>query len=40
MDSLDVRTFTVGHLQENCYLVRPKGADTAIMIDPGMTPSA
>jgi hydroxyacylglutathione hydrolase len=35
MDSLDVRTFTVGQLQENCYLVRPKGADTAIVIDPG-----
>jgi hydroxyacylglutathione hydrolase len=38
MDSLDVRTFTVGHLQENCYLVRRKAADRAIMIDPGDDP--
>jgi glyoxylase-like metal-dependent hydrolase (beta-lactamase superfamily II) len=35
MDSLDVRTFTVGQLQENCYLVRRKGAANGILIDPG-----
>jgi len=35
MDELDVRTFTVGQLQENCYLVRPKGGAAAILIDPG-----
>jgi hydroxyacylglutathione hydrolase len=27
--------FTVGPLQENCFLVRAEGADTAILIDPG-----
>ncbi|MGI8506806.1 MAG: MBL fold metallo-hydrolase [Solirubrobacteraceae bacterium] len=27
--------FTVGPLQENCYIVRAKGSDTAVMIDPG-----
>ncbi len=35
MDALDVRTFTVGQLQENCYLVRPKGGSAAVLIDPG-----
>ena len=35
MESLDVRTFTVGQLQENCYLVRRKGAADAVLIDPG-----
>ena len=35
MDSLDVRSFTVGQLQENCYVVRRKGAATAVLIDPG-----
>jgi hydroxyacylglutathione hydrolase len=38
MESLDVRTFTVGQLQENCYLVRRKGAADAILIDPGDEP--
>jgi hydroxyacylglutathione hydrolase len=38
MDSLDVRTFTVGQLQENCYLVRRKGAASAVLIDPGDEP--
>jgi hydroxyacylglutathione hydrolase len=38
MDSLDVRTFTVGQLQENCYLVRRKGAGDAVLIDPGDEP--
>jgi hydroxyacylglutathione hydrolase len=32
---VDVRTFTVGPLQENSYLVRADGADKAILIDPG-----
>ena len=35
MESLDVRTFTVGQLQENCYLVRGKGAADVVLIDPG-----
>ena len=35
MESLDVRTFTVGQLQENCYLVRRKGSAEAVLIDPG-----
>jgi hydroxyacylglutathione hydrolase len=38
MDPLDVRTFTVGQLQENCYLVRRKGAGEAVLIDPGDEP--
>lgn len=32
---MDVRTFTVGMVQENCYLVRRDGADEALFIDPG-----
>jgi hydroxyacylglutathione hydrolase len=32
---IDARMFTVGPLQENCYIVRAKGADTAVIIDPG-----
>jgi glyoxylase-like metal-dependent hydrolase (beta-lactamase superfamily II) len=35
MDALDVRTFTVGQLQENCYLVRPRGGSAAVLVDPG-----
>lgn len=35
---LDVRSFTVGPFQENCYIVRPSGATTALMIDPGAEP--
>jgi glyoxylase-like metal-dependent hydrolase (beta-lactamase superfamily II) len=27
--------FTVGAFQENCYLVRPDGADKVLLIDPG-----
>ena len=27
--------FTVGPFQENCYLVRPDGAEKALLIDPG-----
>ena len=32
---MDVRMFTVGAFQENCYLVRRDGADRALLIDPG-----
>ncbi len=32
---MDVRSFTVGPVQENCYLVRRDGADRAVIIDPG-----
>jgi hydroxyacylglutathione hydrolase len=32
---VDVRMFTVGAFQENCYLVRPDGADKVLLIDPG-----
>jgi hydroxyacylglutathione hydrolase len=35
MAPLDVRTFTVGPFQENCYVVREPGAERAIVIDPG-----
>ncbi len=33
--SVDVRAFTVGPLQENCYIVRRPGSDTAVIVDPG-----
>jgi hydroxyacylglutathione hydrolase len=32
---MDVRMFTVGPVQENCFLVRQDGAASAFMIDPG-----
>jgi hydroxyacylglutathione hydrolase len=32
---MDVRTFTVGPVSENCYLVRRDGADSALLVDPG-----
>jgi hydroxyacylglutathione hydrolase len=32
---VDVRMFTVGAIQENCYLVRRDGSDRALLIDPG-----
>jgi hydroxyacylglutathione hydrolase len=32
---IDARMFTVGPLQENCYVVRVPSADRAVMIDPG-----
>jgi hydroxyacylglutathione hydrolase len=35
---IDVRMFTVGPVQENCYFVRRPGADTAVVIDPGDEP--
>jgi glyoxylase-like metal-dependent hydrolase (beta-lactamase superfamily II) len=45
VSSLDVRAFTVGPVQENCYIVRPSlgtekadAARAAIIIDPGDEP--
>jgi hydroxyacylglutathione hydrolase len=42
VSNLDIRSFTVGMVQENCYIVRPAGADgqgdagrPAIIVDPG-----
>jgi hydroxyacylglutathione hydrolase len=32
---IDVRMFTVGPVQENCFIVRPKGSETAVIVDPG-----
>jgi hydroxyacylglutathione hydrolase len=32
---MDVRMFTVGPLQENCYLARREGSDRCLLIDPG-----
>ena len=33
--SMDVRMFTVGPVQENCYIARRDGAREAVVIDPG-----
>ena len=35
---LDVRMFTVGPVQENCFIVREPGASNAVIIDPGDEP--
>jgi hydroxyacylglutathione hydrolase len=35
---IDVRMFTVGPVQENCFIVRERGASAALMIDPGEEP--
>jgi hydroxyacylglutathione hydrolase len=32
---IEVRRFTVGPVQENCYFVRRPGAETCVVIDPG-----
>ena len=32
---MDVRSFTVGPIAENCYLVRRDGADRGLIVDPG-----
>jgi glyoxylase-like metal-dependent hydrolase (beta-lactamase superfamily II) len=32
---IDVRIFTVGPVQENCFIVRETGAASAVVIDPG-----
>src|SRR5215210_8563464 len=36
---MDVRTFTVGPVQENCHIARRDGADEAIVVDPGEEPA-
>jgi glyoxylase-like metal-dependent hydrolase (beta-lactamase superfamily II) len=33
--ALDVQMFTVGMVQENCFLVRPEGGERAVIVDPG-----
>ena len=35
---MDVRTFTVGPVAENCHIARRDGARAAVMIDPGDEP--
>lgn len=35
MSSLDVRMFTVGPVQENCFIVRHQDAPNAVIVDPG-----
>jgi hydroxyacylglutathione hydrolase len=32
---IDARMFTVGPVQENCFIVRRKGSERAVIIDPG-----
>jgi hydroxyacylglutathione hydrolase len=32
---MDVRVFTVGPVQENCFLLRPDGSEGALIVDPG-----
>ncbi len=32
---MDVRSFTVGPVAENCYLARVEGSDRALIVDPG-----
>jgi hydroxyacylglutathione hydrolase len=36
--TLDVRSFTVGPVQENAYVVRLAGAGSAVLVDPGDEP--
>jgi len=36
--SLEVRQLTVGPIAENCFIVRSKGAEKALLIDPGEEP--
>jgi hydroxyacylglutathione hydrolase len=39
MSALDVRAFTVGPVQENCYIVRANDqASSAVIVDPGEEP--
>ncbi len=33
--ALDVRSFTVGQVAENCYLFRAQGSDRGLIVDPG-----
>jgi hydroxyacylglutathione hydrolase len=32
---MDVRMFTVGPVQENCFLFRQDGSNEALIVDPG-----
>ena len=32
---IDVRMFTVGPVQENCFIVREKGSERGLIVDPG-----
>jgi hydroxyacylglutathione hydrolase len=32
---MDVRTFTVGPVAENCFIFRREGSDTGLIVDPG-----
>lgn len=36
--SIEVRMFTVGQVEENCFLFRREGSDEALIIDPGEEP--
>jgi len=38
VSSLDVRMFTVGPVQENCFIVREKDVPAAVIVDPGDEP--
>jgi hydroxyacylglutathione hydrolase len=35
---IDVRMFTVGPVQENCFILRPKDGDSGLIVDPGDEP--
>jgi hydroxyacylglutathione hydrolase len=35
---IDARMFTVGPVQENCFIVRQKGSGAALIVDPGEEP--
>jgi glyoxylase-like metal-dependent hydrolase (beta-lactamase superfamily II) len=35
---VDVRSFTVGQVAENCYVLRRDGADSGLIVDPGDEP--
>ncbi len=32
---MDVRSFTVGQVAENCYIARPEGDERCVVVDPG-----
>jgi len=38
MSEIDIRSFTVGPVQENAYIVRRAGASSAVLVDPGDEP--
>ena len=35
---MEIKTFPIGSLQTNCYMVWAEGSDTCILIDPGYVP--